>query len=212
MKINYGDREVELKIVYTGPGLSGKTTNLQHIYNINAKISRSELVTLNTEEERTIFFDFLPVELGRFQGFTVRLALYTVPGQVIHKAVRKIVLKGADGVVFVADSSPDRMEDNIESLQDLADNLRGHGKDIRDIPFVLQLNKRDVPEATRRDLMIEKLLVQPEAPVHDAIATMGMSVFETMMDAARRVLRRVNVSELEQGGGDVDEAPTTKVM
>lgn len=213
MKVDYKNREVKLKIVYNGPALSGKTTNLQHIYSINARVQRSELVTLNTEADRTLFFDFLPVELGQVHGFTVRLELYTVPGQVIHKATRKIVLQGVDGVVFVADSSPDRMDDNRESLRDLADNLRHHGKVIETIPFVLQLNKRDAEGATRRDLMIRELQVQPESPVHDAIATMGMSVFETMMDAARNVLKRTNPSAFRDPGAEIPTIePSTRVM
>jgi hypothetical protein len=197
-RIDYKNRELNLKIVYNGPGLSGKTTNLQYIYNLNSKVSRSELTTLNTEEDRTIFFDFLPVELGSVHGFTVRLHLYTVPGQVIHKATRQVVLKGVDGVVFVADSSPDRMADNLESLRDLEDNLRARGKDIQTIPYVLQLNKRDVGAATNRDEMIRQLQVKPDAPVHDAIATMGMSVLETMLSAARGVLKEIKVSDLSE--------------
>src|SRR5258705_9958099 len=143
--INYAYREINCKIVYYGPGLCGKTTNLQHIFESTAPQSRGKLVSLATETDRTLFFDFMPLELGTIRGFKTRFHLYTVPGQVFYDASRRLILKGADGVVFVADSQESRLEANIESLQNMQDALKQHGLDIATIPYVLQLNKRDLP-------------------------------------------------------------------
>jgi len=145
--INYASREINCKIVYYGPGLGGKTTNLEHIYGKVAPDTRGKLISLATETERTLFFDFLPVDLGTIRGFSTRFHLYTVPGQVYYNASRKLILKGVDGVVFVADSQMERMEANLESMQNLYDNMAEYGYDITRMPFVIQYNKRDLPNA-----------------------------------------------------------------
>lgn len=145
--INYASREINCKLVYYGPGLGGKTTNLEYIYSKVSPDQRGKMVSLATETERTLFFDFLPVDLGTIRGFKTRFHLYTVPGQVYYNASRKLILKGVDGVVFVADSQIERMEANLESMQNLYDNLGQYGYDITKIPFVIQYNKRDLPNA-----------------------------------------------------------------
>jgi hypothetical protein len=149
--INYAAREINCKIVYYGPGLGGKTTNLEHIHGKVAPDSRGKLISLATETERTLFFDFLPVDLGEIRGFRTRFHLYTVPGQVYYNASRKLILKGVDGVVFVADSQVDRAEANQESMQNLYDNMTEHGYDLTRLPFVVQYNKRDLPNAAPVD-------------------------------------------------------------
>ena len=145
--INYAAREINCKIVYYGPGLGGKTTNLEYVYGKVAPEIRGKLISLATETERTLFFDFLPVELGSIRGFRTRFHLYTVPGQVYYKASRKLILKGVDGVVFVADSQMERMEANLESMHNLYDNMAAYGYDLTRLPFVMQYNKRDLPTA-----------------------------------------------------------------
>jgi signal recognition particle receptor subunit beta len=145
--INYASREINCKIVYYGPGLGGKTTNLEHVYEKVSPSTRGKLISLATETERTLFFDFLPVDLGTIRGFRTRFHLYTVPGQVYYNASRKLILRGVDGVVFVADSQADRAEANVEAMQNLYDNLSEHGYDLTKLPFVIQYNKRDLPDA-----------------------------------------------------------------
>jgi signal recognition particle receptor subunit beta len=145
--INYASREINCKLVYYGPGLGGKTTNLEHIYGKVAPNTRGKMISLATETERTLFFDFLPVDLGTIRGFKTRFHLYTVPGQVYYNASRKLILKGVDGIVFVADSQVERMEANVESMQNLYDNMSEYGYDLTKIPFVVQYNKRDLPNA-----------------------------------------------------------------
>jgi len=145
--INYASREINCKLVYYGPGLGGKTTNLEHVYRKVAPDTRGKLISLATETERTLFFDFLPVDLGTIRGFKTRFHLYTVPGQVYYNASRKLILKGVDGVVFVADSQVDRMEANQESMQNLYDNMAEYGYDLTRLPFIIQYNKRDLPNA-----------------------------------------------------------------
>ena len=145
--INYASREINCKIVYYGPGLGGKTTNLEHVYGKVAPASRGKMISLATETERTLFFDFLPVDLGMVRGFKVKFHLYTVPGQVYYNASRKLILKGVDGVVFVADSQTERMDANIEAMQNLYENMQLHGYDITRLPFAIQYNKRDLPNA-----------------------------------------------------------------
>ena len=145
--INYASREINCKLVYYGPGLGGKTTNLEHVYKKVAPSTRGKLISLATETERTLFFDFLPVDLGTIRGFKTRFHLYTVPGQVYYNASRKLILKGVDGVVFVADSQIDRMEANQESMQNLYDNMAEYGYDLTKMPFIIQYNKRDLPTA-----------------------------------------------------------------
>jgi hypothetical protein len=149
--INYASREINCKIVYYGPGLGGKTTNLEHVYGKVAPEARGKLISLATETERTLFFDFLPVDLGTIRGFKTRFHLYTVPGQVYYNASRKLILKGVDGIVFVADSQMDRMEANQESMQNLYDNMQEYGYDLTRMPFVIQYNKRDLPNAATID-------------------------------------------------------------
>ncbi|OGU01560.1 MAG: gliding-motility protein MglA [Gemmatimonadetes bacterium RBG_16_66_8] len=164
--INYASREINCKIVYYGPGLGGKTTNLEHVYQKVAPDTRGKMVSLATETERTLFFDFLPVDLGTIRGFKTRFHLYTVPGQVYYNASRKLILKGVDGVVFVADSQIERMEANIESMQNLYDNMAQYGYDLTKIPFVIQYNKRDLPNASPiKDLQAQ---LNPGWPVEDA--------------------------------------------
>src|SRR6059036_3277022 len=143
--INYAQREINCKIVYYGPGLCGKTTNLQHIYSRVPQDTRGKMISLATEMDRTLFFDFLPLELGQIRGFRTRFHLYTVRGQVYYNASRKLILKGVDGIVFVADSQIERMEANVESMQNLYDNMAEYGYDLTRIPFVIQYNKRDLP-------------------------------------------------------------------
>ena len=145
--INYASREINCKIVYYGPGLGGKTTNLEHVYSKVSPDTRGKLISLATETERTLFFDFLPVDLGTIRGFKTRFHLYTVPGQVYYNASRKLILKGVDGIVFVADSQMDRMEANAEAMQNLYDNMAEYGYDLTRMPFVIQYNKRDLPTA-----------------------------------------------------------------
>ena len=149
--INYASREINCKIVYYGPGLGGKTTNLEHVYARVAPDTRGKLISLATENERTLFFDFLPVDLGTIRGFKTRFHLYTVPGQVYYNASRKLILKGVDGVVFVADSQVERQEANVEAMQNLYDNMAEYGYDITRMPFVIQYNKRDLPNAAPID-------------------------------------------------------------
>jgi signal recognition particle receptor subunit beta len=146
--INYASREINCKLVYYGPGLGGKTTNLEHVFGRVNPASRGKLISLATETERTLFFDFLPVDLGMVRGFKTRFHLYTVPGQVYYNASRKLILKGVDGVVFVADSQLERLEANVESMQNLYDNMGEYGYDLTKIPFVVQFNKRDLPNAS----------------------------------------------------------------
>ena len=151
--INYASREINCKIVYYGPGLGGKTTNLEHVYGKVSPDTRGKLISLATETERTLFFDFLPVDLGTIRGFKTRFHLYTVPGQVYYNASRKLILKGVDGIVFVADSQIERMEANQEAMQNLYDNMAEYGYDLTRMPFVIQYNKRDLPNAAPiRDL------------------------------------------------------------
>jgi signal recognition particle receptor subunit beta len=186
--INYSSREINCKIVYYGPGLCGKTTNLQYIYSKTNPELKGKMISLATETERTLFFDFLPLALGQIRGFKTRFHLYTVPGQVFYDASRKLILKGVDGVVFVADSQVERMEANLESLENLKLNLAEQGMDIAATPYVMQYNKRDLPNAA--DLNEMKRLLNPgEIPEFEACATNGKGVFETLKAVARVVLR-----------------------
>jgi signal recognition particle receptor subunit beta len=191
--INYASREINCKIVYYGPGLCGKTTNLQHIFESTAPQSRGKLISLATETDRTLFFDFMPLELGTVRGFKTRFHLYTVPGQVFYDASRKLILKGVDGVVFVADSQEERMDANVESLYNLEENLQAQGYDLMKLPYVLQLNKRDLPNVIPvEDLTAE--LRRKEEPVVEAIASSGAGVFDTLKAVAKQVL-----TELRKG-------------
>ena len=192
--INYASREINCKIVYYGPGLCGKTTNLQHIYDSTSPAAKGKLISLATETDRTLFFDFMPLELGTVRGFKTRFHLYTVPGQVYYDASRKLILKGVDGVVFVADSQEERMDANVEALDNLMANLKEHGYDFNKIPYVLQLNKRDLPNVLSVDAL-SKHLRRKNEPLIEAIAFQGPGVFETLKEIARQVL-----TDLKQGG------------
>ena len=191
--INYASREINCKIVYYGPGLCGKTTNLQHIFEATAPQSRGKLISLATETDRTLFFDFMPLELGTVRGFKTRFHLYTVPGQVFYDASRKLILKGVDGVVFVADSQEERMDANVESLYNLEENLRSQGYDLMKLPYVLQLNKRDLPNVVPvPDLAAE--LLRKQEPVVEAVASTGAGVFDTLKAVAKQVLTELRKS------------------
>lgn len=192
--INYASREINCKIVYYGPGLCGKTTNLQFIYNKTAEESKGKMISLATETERTLFFDFLPLALGEIRGFKTRFHLYTVPGQVFYDASRKLILKGVDGVVFVADSQEERLDANIESLENLKDNLEEQGFDIEKIPFVIQYNKRDLPNVSPLE-ELRGLLNPRNVPELEACAMTGEGVFETLKAVAKLVL-----NNLKKGG------------
>ena len=219
--INYASREINCKLVYYGPGLGGKTTNLEHVYGKVAPEKRGKMVSLATETERTLFFDFLPVDLGTIRGFKTRFHLYTVPGQVYYNASRKLILKGVDGLVFVADSQLDRMEANVESMQNLYDNMAEYGYDVTKIPFVIQYNKRDLPNAASITELQQQLnpgwevteggqqreTLDPEgewlvtqvdgawvgrAPFFESIAVNGDGVFETLRHAAKLILKTLS--------------------
>ena len=185
--INYASKEINCKIVYYGPGLCSKTTNLQYIYNKTAPEAKGKMISLATEADRTLFFDFLPLDLGTIRGFKTRFHLYTVPGQVFYDASRKLILKGVDGVVFVADSQEERSEANIESIRNLELNLREHGFDLREIPYALQFNKRDLPTSMPADHMYRTLNFKRE-PTFEAVATTGQGVFDTLKSVAKQIL------------------------
>jgi mutual gliding-motility protein MglA len=192
--INFAAREINCKIVYYGAGLGGKTTNLQVIYQKTAEQQKGKMISLATETERTLFFDFLPLDLGSVRGFKTRIHLYTVPGQVFYDASRKLILRGVDGIVFVADSQEQRMDANVEALDNLMSNLKEHGYDFNKIPYVLQLNKRDLPNILSPDDLNKELRKKNEAVI-EAVAFQGIGVFETLKEIARQVL-----TELKAGG------------
>ncbi|RUM41382.1 MAG: gliding-motility protein MglA [Desulfurobacterium sp.] len=188
--INFATKEINCKIVYYGPGLSGKTVNIQWIYNHVRPENRGELVTLATETERTLFFDFVPIEISNVKGFKVRFHLYTTPGQIIYQASRKLILKGVDGIVFVADSQEERHDANLDTLDDMIENFEEYKIDIEEIPLVFQYNKRDLPnilpvEILRRDLN------RWNRPDFEAIAIKGTGVLETFKEITKQVLRKL---------------------
>lgn len=185
--VNYHTKEVNCKIVYYGPGLGGKTTNIQYVYQKTSGDAKGKIISLNTENERTLFFDFLPLDLGKIRGFNTRFHLYTVPGQVFYEASRKLILRGVDGIVFVADSQVERMEANIESLQSLVKNLEEQGYDVSKIPLVMQWNKRDLPNITPIE-DLEKELNRWKSPSFEACALKGEGVFETLKMISKIVL------------------------
>jgi signal recognition particle receptor subunit beta len=185
--INYASREINCKIVYYGPGLCGKTTNLQFVYQKTSPEAKGKMISLATETERTLFFDFLPLALGEIRGFKTRFHLYTVPGQVFYDASRKLILKGVDGVVFVVDSQEERMDANIESLENLRDNLVEQGYDLDKLPYVIQYNKRDLPNI----VPVEELrseINRTNVPDFEACASTGEGVFETLKAVAKLIL------------------------
>ncbi len=185
--INYSAREISCKIVYYGPGLCGKTTNLHHIYNKVSPDSKGKMISLATKTERTLFFDFLPLALGSIKGFKIRFHLYTVPGQIFYDASRKLILRGIDGVIFVADSQVERTEANLESLENLSKNLKEHGFELENLPYIIQYNKRDLPNIIPVSEM-ERTLNPRKVPSYEAIAPTGTGVFETLKDVAKRVI------------------------
>jgi hypothetical protein len=186
--INYASREINCKIVYYGPGLGGKTTNLQYIYERTNPQNKGQLISLATETDRTLFFDFLPLDLGSVRGFRTRFHLYTVPGQVFYDASRKLILKGVDGVIFVADSQEARMDANLEALDNLKHNLHENGFDLAALPYALQFNKRDLLGAVAYDVMFRALNFKGE-PTFEALAPKGVGVFETLKAVAKQVLQ-----------------------
>lgn len=191
---NHATKEVTAKLVYYGPGLCGKTTNLQWVHEHVTFKAKGKMLSLATEADRTLFFDFLPVELGTIRGMRTRVQMYTVPGQVFYDASRKLILKGVDGVIFVADSQVERMDANVEAIDNLVINLKIQGYDLMNIPYVLQFNKRDLPNVAPVDEMVRRLK-KKEGPVIDAVAPKGVGVFETLKAVAKLVL-----SELTKTG------------
>jgi len=191
--INFPAREINCKLVYYGPGLGGKTANLQWIYEKTGAAQKGKMISLATETDRTLFFDFLPLDLGTVRGFKTRFHLYTVPGQVFYEASRKLILKGADGVVFVADSQEERLDANFETLENLREHLKEHGLEFDTIPYVLQLNKRDLPNVMPVEELKKQLQAKGE-PVLEAIAVQGVGIFETLKEVAKLVL-----AELKKG-------------
>ena len=189
--INYASREINCKIVYYGPGLCGKTTNLEYIFEKVAPNTRGKLISLATETERTLFFDFLPVDLGAIRGFKTRFHLYTVPGQVYYNASRKLILKGVDGVVFVGDSQVERLDANIESMHNLYENLAEYGLDLREIPFVIQYNKRDLPNISSLD-ELQRELNPNGVPHFEAVAVRGIGVFDTLKAVSKLVIKSLS--------------------
>ncbi|MCB0309001.1 MAG: GTPase domain-containing protein [Bdellovibrionales bacterium] len=185
--INWASREINCKIVYYGPGLCGKTTNLQYIYKKTKPEAKGKMISLATETERTLFFDFLPLSLGDIRGFKTRFHLYTVPGQVFYDASRKLILKGVDGIVFVADSQEERIDANMESFENLKHNLIEQGYNLDQIPYVIQYNKRDLPNVVNTP-ELRRMLNQKNVPDFEAVASSGQGVFETLKAIAKQVL------------------------
>jgi len=189
--INYASREINCKIVYYGTGLGGKTTNLEYIHSRVDPETRGKMISLATETDRTLFFDFLPVDLGAIRGFKTRFHLYTVPGQVYYNASRKLILKGVDGIIFVADSQTHRAEANIEAMHNLYENLESYGYDLDKIPFVIQYNKRDLPDIMDVEALREQL--NPgRVPDFEAVAIDGKGVFETLKEVSKMVVKTLS--------------------
>ena len=185
--INYNAKEIHCKVVYYGPSLGGKTTNIQWVYQKTAEDQKSKLVALNTDIERTLFFDFLPLNIGDIRGFKTRFHLYTVPGQVVYDASRKLILKGLDGVIFVADSQVERMDENLESLRNLERNLEQQGYDIREIPLIMQYNKRDLPNVASM-AELRSALNPYNAPEIEGCASEGRGVFESLKTVSKSII------------------------
>ncbi len=189
--INFSLREINFKIVYYGPGLSGKTTNLKQIYEQVPAESKGDMVSLATEDERTLFFDFLPLDLGKVNGFKTRFHLYTVPGQVFYNASRKLILRGVDGIVFVADSAQDRIRANAESLRNLRENLREYNLRLADVPHVIQVNKRDLPDAVPMEMLRQVLTPDNSIQMFEAVASEFKGVFEPLRAVSTMVLEKL---------------------
>jgi len=188
--INVATREIHCKIVYYGPGLSGKTTNLKYIHSTVPSQARGDLLSIDTETERTLFFDFLPLDLGRVHGYQTRFHLYTVPGQVLYERTRVAVLNGSDGVVFVADSQRTKLAENVRSLQELARNLTQQGKRFLEFPLVMQYNKRDMPDVLPLEIL-EKYCNAMKAPAYEAISSRGVGVFDTLRTVSKLVISKL---------------------
>ena len=189
--INFSAREINFKVVYYGPGLSGKTTNLKQIYDQVPSESKGEMVSLATEDERTLFFDFLPLDLGKVNGFKTRFHLYTVPGQVFYNSSRKLILRGVDGIVFVADSAPNRLRANAESLRNLRENLQEYNLRLAEIPYVIQINKRDLPDALPADMVQQVLDPDHRTESFEAVASEFKGVFEPLRAVSQLVLEKL---------------------
>jgi signal recognition particle receptor subunit beta len=189
--INFSAREINFKIVYYGPGLSGKTTNIKKIYEQVPGEAKGEMVSLATEDERTLFFDFLPLDLGSVNGFKTRFHLYTVPGQVFYNSSRKLILRGVDGIVFVAYSDPSRLRANAESLRNLRENLKEYNLSLDDIPYVIQINKRDLPNALPSEMVRQVLDPTGKIQTYDAIASQFVGVFEPLKGVSKLVLEKL---------------------
>jgi mutual gliding-motility protein MglA len=203
VQINFANKEIQCKIVYYGPGMSGKTTNLELVHEKTPSESRGDLTSIATTGERTLYFDYMPLDLGSIAGIRTKFQLYTVPGQIYYKSTRRLVLQGVDGIVFVADSAAGKLEENRESMRDLEENLREMGRALADIPIVIQYNKRDLPDAmTVEDL--QKQVNTHGFPVHEAVARTGQGVFATLKGLAALVLEAVN-----KGGIGATRAPKT---
>jgi len=202
VQINFAQRQVNAKIVYYGPGMSGKTTNLEVVHQRAPDQNRGELTSISTDGDRTLFFDFMPLDLGTVAGMRTCFQIYTVPGQVYYNSTRKLVLQGVDGVVFVADSSAAMVEDNLESLRNLEENLNEYGKSLATLPHVIQYNKRDLPDALPVDQLNQTLNLH-NAPTFEAIASTGQGVFPTLKGLAARVLENIHQGS---GGGGVPAA------
>lgn len=185
---NHNAKEIHCKIVYYGPSLGGKTTNVQWVYNNTAQDQKSKLVTLNTDIERTLFFDFLPLHLGEIRGYKTRFHLYSVPGQVVYDASRKLILKGLDGVIFVADSQNERMEENLQALRNLEINLEAQGYNIKEIPLVIQYNKRDLPN-TASLANLRAQLNKYQSPDFEAVASEGKGVMESLKSVSKSIIQ-----------------------
>src|ERR1041384_3739372 len=191
VQINFAQKSVNLKVVYYGPGMSGKTTNLEIVHQRAPSNNRGDLTSISTDGDRTLFFDFMPLDLGTVAGMRTCFQLYAVPGQVYYNSTRKLVLQGVDGIVFVADSSESKMEENLESLENLKNNLAEYGKDIREIPLVLQYNKRDLPDALSVEALNEKMN-HWGCPYFEAVAITGEGVFPTLKGLLGVVLETLN--------------------
>lgn len=189
--INYASREINCKVVYYGTGLGGKTTNLEYVYSRVNPETKGKMISLATETERTLFFDFLPIDLGEVRGFKTRFHLYTVPGQVYYNASRKLILKGVDGIIFVADSQNERVEANIEAMHNLYENLETYGYDLAQIPFVLQFNKRDLSNSVPVDELRNQLNPMG-VPDFEAVAIEGKGVFETLKSVSKAVVKNLS--------------------
>ncbi len=205
VQINFALKEVNCKIVYYGPGMSGKTTNLEIVHQKAPEENKGDLTSISTDGDRTLFFDFMPLDLGNIAGMRTKFQLYTVPGQVYYNSTRKLVLQGVDGVIFVADSDPEKMEENLESFRNLEENLREYGKELSDLPHVIQYNKRDLPNAMPVEEM-DKKLNKYGVPTFEAVAVTGEGVFPTLKVLASMVLETIN--KIERPGAKQVKQPS----